>query len=168
MDIVPFIITNCFLINLASNSKNLKYLFINSSRISNFGILPLNRLEDLDHLSIFPTDVTDVNNITDASIQHFKNMKEIKLPNCSKVTDYSIIKVIKNSPKLETLDVRCTGVTEKCLKKAVEIIEYRKNDFVLDILVSHNVISEDFTDNNPAYNSPRLAVERCGPLYRSN
>lgn len=145
-----------FLINLANNFKKLILLRVNcGSDISDIGITPLTEIKTLKSLAI----ITRGNKkITDVPVSEFKNLKKFRCFGNINVSDFAIVKIIKNSPNLVYLDVRFTSVTSEIIREAVALIRSRKDDTVLTIRARRNNFNDELLQR-PEYQSPLLKIE---------
>lgn len=155
LESIGFEATDKFLINLSENAKNLRDLNLSFSEVTDFGLMSLTKLKKLETLKMLRED--DAENLTDASIERFKNMKIFDCFGCNYITDYSIIKLIKNSPDLESLNVESTDVSWNVLREAARITRERKNNITLEIIVHFHDVPKD-TFSAPEYCSPFLLI----------
>ncbi|KAF7996839.1 hypothetical protein HCN44_002485 [Aphidius gifuensis] len=119
-----------FLINLSSNAEKLKTLKIWCSSITDNGLIALTELKQLEVLRLHWSVESK---ITDSSVQWFKNMKSLYLSESNNITDYSIGKVIKNSPSLEFFYISSSNLTIEAVKKADELTKHRNNNVILSL-----------------------------------
>ncbi|KAF7996843.1 hypothetical protein HCN44_002489 [Aphidius gifuensis] len=149
-------VTDDFLINVANNFRKLETLKIWGFQVTDIGIIALTHKKSLRQLRIRFEDDSFNYYITDSSVQFFKNMTYLDVRMCS-VTNYSIIKVIENSPELKILRVAFTKVTHELVKKAAELTRNRKNGIILSMMISLANIDGIF--DTPEYKSPFLEIE---------
>lgn len=117
-----------FLIKLADKLKNLTVLRLLNPYITDIGILALTKLEKLKKFSIANGRDYLERNITDASIKKFENMQDIDLIGYKTITDESIMHIIDNSPDLEMVALKKTGITIKSVQHALNSTRNRINN----------------------------------------
>ncbi|XP_044006098.1 uncharacterized protein LOC122851115 [Aphidius gifuensis] len=122
-------ITNDTLYSIANTFQNLETLEIYSTWVTDDGVLALSKMNNLQILNFHG----QCNYITDSSIILLKNLIKLGLPSSKKITDDSVITVLKNSPKMSVLDVYGTNVTAELVKKAAEISRSRKQRLIFCI-----------------------------------
>lgn len=150
---------NNFLIYLAKNCKKLtEFKFYYGLDVSDIRIMPLTKMDNLKTLGI--TTICENKNITSISLSEFKNIKQFECIRNNNLSDFAIIKIIKNSPNLDFLNVRCTSVTSKIIREAVALVRSRRGDTVLKSRASRNNFNEELL-KRPEYQSPLLEIEYC-------
>lgn len=122
-----------FMIGIADNCKNLNHIDLsNCKNISKRGLNQLGHLKNLEKVLL-----NGVSQVDDSIISKFNGLKILECLYCPDVTDYSIVKILKNSPALERLNIFKTRVTLKTLGCASEVTKIRKGNHKLNIIV-HN------------------------------
>ncbi|XP_044010375.1 uncharacterized protein LOC122854029 [Aphidius gifuensis] len=123
-------VTDEFLINLVDNAKNLKHLCISGSRITDEGIIALNKLNKLESFSLDATQSRKENKlITDESIKGLlsKTIVNFDISKCIQVTNDSVIELVKHLPNILTLDVRYTQVDLSGILEIATCVKNRKH-----------------------------------------
>lgn len=115
-----------FLIILSDTLKNLTIIQLTVSRITDVGILALTKLDKLETIMLL-SKTTAQREVTDASVEKFKNMKVFGLSNCPMITDNSISRVLNNSPNLEKIYLVSTAVTPRSVQQIIDIMRIRTN-----------------------------------------
>ncbi|XP_044003392.1 uncharacterized protein LOC122848962 [Aphidius gifuensis] len=116
-----------FLIKLCNNAKNLNYLHIIGTHITDNGISAIGNLEELEDfdmgLNYDGPQSTKNEFITDKSIQSLFNQKlfSLDISNCRKVTDEGVIQLVKNLPNLDVLFIENTKVTRGAVRRMKEL-----------------------------------------------
>lgn len=113
--------TNDCLYTIANCLKQLQGLATNCERVTDSGIVAISKLNNLHYLKL-----SGSSQITDSSIKLLKNLKLICLPYSSKITDVSVIKVLKNSPQMTDFYLFESAITFEFIKKVAEIAKNRK------------------------------------------
>ncbi|KAF7988680.1 hypothetical protein HCN44_001253 [Aphidius gifuensis] len=126
------------LTGIIENCKNLKCLNIAAcSSIPGSVLDEINRLNKLEKLVI-----TRLDNATDFMLIGFYNLKILRCSRCTNITDCGIMFVIQNCHNLEDLRVDETGVTDKSIHCAVEQTKLRKNNVVLQLVISLTMLKK--------------------------
>lgn len=151
------------IIGIANHCTKLKHLELNSCKnVPEAAFKELGKLVNLEFLL-----VPAVENITDSVLLQLRNLTVLKCDFCSKVTDVGIKHIIKNSPNLNFLFARETGITFESLVYAGNKVRHLKNNFVLHITVNMNVAKRFDRCKRHFANlrTPYLDVEGCDPVY---
>ncbi|XP_044013068.1 uncharacterized protein LOC122855627 [Aphidius gifuensis] len=123
---LPYDVTDEFLINLVDNAKKLKYLWISGSRITDKGIIALNKLNQLEFFDLDGVQSRKENKfITDESIKDLfsETITYFNISKCIQVTNSSVIELSKHLPNLKSMNVTNTQVN---LEGILEIAKLRK------------------------------------------
>ncbi|XP_044009687.1 F-box/LRR-repeat protein 2-like isoform X1 [Aphidius gifuensis] len=134
LQIVACRIKDNSLYSIANSFKNLKFLKIYSTWVTDDGVLALSKMNNLKILNFH-----GCNNITDSSIKLLKNLIKLNLPNSNKITDKSVITVLENSPKMDALDVHGSNVTAELVKKAANISRKRKQRLIFCVALMPDI-----------------------------
>ncbi|KAF7992943.1 hypothetical protein HCN44_005724 [Aphidius gifuensis] len=148
-----------FLKSLSNQCQNLVSLcFSYCSNITDQGIVKLSKLNNLYYLDIKMQRGSML--IGDNSIQKFINLKYLDCSGNCAITNYSIEKILLNSPDIENLNVSYTSITFELISSAANLTRKRLNNIKLYILVSF--ISQSVEDilKEPKYKSPFLVVTK--------
>ncbi|XP_057328188.1 F-box/LRR-repeat protein 7-like [Microplitis mediator] len=145
-------VTSDFLIALASNCTELKYLNITDcSSVSNSGIAALSMLPQLETLII-----NELYDITDVTVSNFVSLQELHCENCEQIQDAGIMILLQTAPNLKILNLFNTSISTAVLDTAEVITRKRTNNLLLRIKVNTMVLDEWEDRTNP---SPLLDVE---------
>ncbi|XP_044021237.1 F-box protein SKP2B-like [Aphidius gifuensis] len=130
------IVDDLFLYNLSRKCLNLKHLNLaQCNKVSDTGIIELTKLDKLEEL-ILNRSTNNIVDISDKSIRQFRNLKKLHCFGCDCVTHDGIIKVLKNSPELELLDIGNTEVSPTIfLPIASSLTRHRTNNIILTLKV---------------------------------
>ncbi|XP_044012386.1 uncharacterized protein LOC122855236 [Aphidius gifuensis] len=121
--------TDELFINLTNNSKDLEFLKLCGSNITDKGLIAVNNLHQLKTFDLGLGETNSENKfITDQSIQCLfnKEMSSLDISNCTQVTNSSIIELVKNSPSLETLHIENTKATIELVEEISKLTKDRK------------------------------------------
>ncbi|XP_044012254.1 uncharacterized protein LOC122855154 [Aphidius gifuensis] len=132
--------TDELFMKLTNNCKNLISLKVRSPNITDKGLIAVNNLKRLEYFSLDLMGANIENNfITDRSVQCLfnNNMEELYLPNCIKITNSSVIELVKNLPNLRTLDIRNTKATIEVVEEVAKLLE--DSEISLTIYVSFKI-----------------------------
>lgn len=144
-------VTDEFLIKLFDNAKNLKYLCISGSRITDKGIIALDKLNQLESFSLDAIQSKKYNKlITDESIQRLfsRTINNFDISNCIHVTNSSVIELFNHLPNLRVLHVENTQVNLDGIK---EIAKLKKSNHLLKVYTSFKInddIYESLCESN--------------------
>ncbi|XP_044009688.1 uncharacterized protein LOC122853343 isoform X2 [Aphidius gifuensis] len=139
LQILKCVIKDNSLYSIANTFKNLKHLKIYSNSVTDDGVLALSKMNNLKILNFYG----QCNNITDSSIKLLKNLIKFNIPFSNKITDESVITVLENSPKMNTLDVNGANVTVELVKKAAEISRIRKLRLIFCVAPMPDILRYD-------------------------
>lgn len=154
-----------FLINLSNNAKKMKEITIIGTNLTDNGIIAVNNLKELKHFNINLIPSKQNEYITDESIGSLfnKDLQHLNISNCTKITNDSLIKLVKNLPNLRYLNVQNTKVNHDVVNKIDRITEYR--EISLLILVSFS----NFNNMFESVDLKNIHFSKCpgpkNPLY---
>ncbi|XP_044014173.1 disease resistance protein RPV1-like [Aphidius gifuensis] len=149
-------VTDEFLINLSNNAKNLKKLAIFATNITDKGIMALNKFTQLEILDL-NSRLSQKNNefITDQSVEYLisnQQLEMLDISNCIKITDSSVLKLVKNIKYLRDLYLKETSLTVELAKKLRDITD--TTEIRETSLLVHVPIEKKNSDNDTSENAP--------------
>ncbi|XP_044011434.1 uncharacterized protein LOC122854653 [Aphidius gifuensis] len=143
-------------IEIINSCKYLKYFDLSMcGEITKASLIKLEKLKNIQVLLL-----NEVYDVDDDIVNSLVNLKKFGCSKCDGVTDVSAMKIIQNSPGLESLILYYTEITTKTLQYASEVLKKRDNGVKLIVYTSCDVIkSFDKTDTSSLldvqrYNDP--------------
>ncbi|XP_044005990.1 uncharacterized protein LOC122851009 [Aphidius gifuensis] len=137
LSLLDYEITDDVLYTFANSMPRLYLMNIVSTYVTDVGIQTITRMRSLRYLYLHGSN----QHITDSSIKLLKNLEKLRLPYSNKITNSSVIEVLKRSPWMMWLSIINTGVTPKFFKKASKITKKRENYLVLCVNFDENISS---------------------------
>ncbi|KAF7995125.1 hypothetical protein HCN44_004597 [Aphidius gifuensis] len=153
LDLSQYRVTDDSLYIIANVMMYLQVLYVFCEWVTDDGIVAISKINELHTLEFI-----GCNKVTDSSIKLLKNLKKLKLPSSSKITDYSVTKVLENSPDMEELYVEDTGVTIEFIKKAADISNNRKR--LLRLFYSSVTFTPDIKQYKSQYFDVHIIQEK--------
>ncbi|XP_044004090.1 uncharacterized protein LOC122849454 [Aphidius gifuensis] len=153
LDLSQFRVTDDSLYIIANVKMYLQVLYVFCEWITDDGVVAISKMNELHTLEFI-----GCNKVTDSSIKLLKNLRKLKLPSSSEITDYSVMKVLENSPNMEELYIEDTGVTIEFIKKAADISENRKR--LLRLFYSSDTFIPDVKQYKSQYFDIRIIQEK--------
>ncbi|XP_044008870.1 uncharacterized protein LOC122852854 isoform X2 [Aphidius gifuensis] len=124
LNIMSGLIPDDIICNIANTMKRLHTLHASCQWLTNTAIVTCTKINNLKFINLLGYN----NVINDSSIKLLKNLTHLKVPFSNKITDESIIKVLENSPEMQSFSLKNTGITHKFIEKAAEISRNRKRE----------------------------------------
>ncbi|XP_044019345.1 uncharacterized protein LOC122859727 [Aphidius gifuensis] len=135
-------------------------LSVDGTNITDNGIIALNNLKQLERFNVnsWGSKVEKLEFITGKSIQYLfnENLRSLRLSNCIKITNISVIKLLENLPNLDTLYIDNTKVTYYVVEEISKLSKYREKE--LDIYVSFKDCDRSFSIIRKSHNIVFLTV----------
>lgn len=129
-------VTDELLFNFGNDAKNIKFIEIDGTNITDNGIIALNNINQLESFKLTLYNQKKSNTfITDKSIEclYNKTLRQLYISNCINITNKSVIKLVENLPNLNFLCIHNTKVNYRVVLAIAELTKYRTHNLNVNV-----------------------------------